>query len=156
MGRSSTEIQYDLERQRNAVEARIQRLNRRVRDDADTARHELRDDLDRTLGPESTAAEHPKALVAGAAGAGMVLGMLSTTVSLRPRLPHRNGSKAEEHAYAPSPDQRDSRGSRADRLLGAATGSVAGSLGSRLDEFVADVWESFKSGFKDSGARGKD
>jgi ElaB/YqjD/DUF883 family membrane-anchored ribosome-binding protein len=154
MGRSSAEIQYDLERQRNAVEARIQRLNRRVREDAETVKEEAKYDLDHTIGKESKLADKPKTLLAGAAGTGVVLGILSSSVSL-PRLgtPGRNGSKPDQRAYGPSPDERQQ--SRTQRLAGAAGGTVLGSFSARLDEFVAEVWDSFKSGFTGSEDKGQ-
>lgn len=155
MGRSSSEVQYDLERQRNAVEARIQRLNRRVREDAETVKEEAKYDLDHTIGKESTLADRPKTLLAGAAGTGVVLGLLSSSVRVpRPHMPARNGR--EQQAYGPYPDENGGGQSRKERLLSAAGGSVAGSLTARLDEFVAEVWESFKSGFKDSDGGRKD
>jgi hypothetical protein len=153
MGRSSSEIQYDLERQRNAVEARIQRLNRRVREDAETVKEEAKYDLDHTIGKESKLADKPKTLLAGAAGTGVALGILSSSVSLpKPGIPGRNGSKAEESEQGASGGQQQSR---KQQLMGAAGGSVMGSFTARLDQFVAEVWDSFKSGFSGSEDKGQ-
>lgn len=146
MGRNSTEIQRDLDRQRNAVEARIQRLQQRIRDDASSAGDEAKVDLDRALGPGSAAAEHPKALVAGAAGAGVVLGMLSSRVSLpRPHLRSQNGRQSEDG----EPGQPESNGdSKAKRLASVAAAGAAGSVQGQLNELVSEVWQSFKTGFR--------
>jgi hypothetical protein len=135
VGKKSAEIEYELERQRNALRARTERLDRRVRDDLATVRDEATRDINQTIGKDSKAAQHPKALVGGAAGTGLLLGRLSKTVSLRPRLPSRDG-----HEEPPPPSRRQ-------RLATAASGTALGTMGTEIDNFVADVWSSFKSGF---------
>jgi hypothetical protein len=97
---------------------------------------EASEDLNRTIGKDSKAAQHPKALVGGAAGAGILLGRLSSKMSLRPRLPHRNGKQ-----------QPEERLSRTQRAMNALTGSAMGTAGGQVDTFIADVFASFKSGF---------
>jgi hypothetical protein len=126
-----------------------------VREDTETVKEEAIYDLDHTIGKESKLADKPKTLLAGAAGTGLVLGMLSSSVSLpRPRVPVRNGSKAGDRAYGPSPNEGQ-QSSRTERLVGAAGGTVMGSLSARLDDFVAEIWDSFKSGFKESNGDGQ-
>lgn len=162
MGRNSSEIQHDLERQRTALEARIQRLNERVRDDLSSAGEELRATVSEATAPGSAIAEHPKALISGAAGAGAVLGMLSAGVSLagdrRDGASERrreSASPGRKPAYGPYPGEQSSPDaggdSRTRRLLSAATGAAAGSLQGQLHELLAETWSSFKSGFKDDG-----
>ena len=160
MGRNSSEIQHDLERQRNALEARIQRLNERVRDDVSSAGEELRATVSEATAPGSAVAEHPKALISGAAGAGAVLGLLSAGVSLRGHRRSDTGerrrqsaSPSRKPAYGPYPVDQSSSGadggdSRTRRVLSAATGAAAGSLQGQLNELVTETWNSFKSGFK--------
>ena len=156
MGKSSTEIQSDLERQRNALSARIRRLNGRLRDDAAIAGDELRADIDHVLGEHSAAAEHPKALLAGSAGAGALLGILSANASLpRPHMPGRgdhpgtNGARREE---APTADaDRKKRG-----LLSLATGAAAGSLQGQLGGLMGEAWAGFKAGMKNDSRAVRD
>lgn len=154
MGRSSSEILDDLECQRNAVEERIQRLNRRVREDASNAGGELRGEFERVLGRDSAAAEHPKALVAGAAGAGIALGMISESIGLaRPHLPSRNGHAQQQSSEngRPVSGEPGKRG-----LLAVASGALAGSFRGPLNELIADAWKGFRSGFNNSDKRADD
>ncbi|HEX6030759.1 MAG TPA: hypothetical protein VFY90_04950 [Tepidiformaceae bacterium] len=144
MGKKSTEIQYELERQRNALEARIQRLKRRIQDDVDETKSDLRSDVDRTVGRESKLAEHPNALLAGATFTGVVLGMASESIPMpRPKL-SRNG-KHPEHEQQRGQSAEEKRGLKA--LAGTA---VAGSVQGQLNDLLADAWDAFRSGFKKS------
>ncbi len=149
MGRSATEIQSDLERQRHAVEARVSRFNRRVREGAARAGDELLGDVERVMGSDSAAAEHPKSLIAGAAGAGLALGIISESVGLaRPHLPSRNGHKSSADGSA--------RDAKKKGLLAVATGAAAGAFQGQLNELLTDAWNGFRSGFNNTDERDAD
>ena len=97
MGQTADAIEFDLERQRHALTARVARFKRRVGDDVDTARartsehvsgvkhavastgenaaHKVGSIAGSTTGSGTAIAGHPKSLVAGAAVGGIALGL---------------------------------------------------------------------------------
>ncbi len=99
MGQTPDELAADVERKRHALTARVSRLERRVRDDVDTVRTRSTDRIQGVKDAATTAgedaahkagsivmtdagsgtavAEHPKALIAGSAAAGLALGLRS-------------------------------------------------------------------------------
>ncbi|MEO9256292.1 MAG: hypothetical protein ABI305_12160, partial [Tepidiformaceae bacterium] len=68
MGKSSSEIQNDIERQRNAIEARISRLDRRVRDDMEKTKDRVADRLSDAKESVSSSAESVGSKFATTAG----------------------------------------------------------------------------------------
>jgi hypothetical protein len=85
VGKSSDEIQVDVERQRQSLKARVSRLDRRVRDDVDEVRGDISDKvsdakesvsgfLTSTRGADSAITGHPGVLLTGSAAVGAVLG----------------------------------------------------------------------------------
>src|SRR5690606_21110719 len=106
----------------------------RIEDDMSTAKEEARSDLDRTVGRESKVAEHPRALLAGSAVTGVVLGMLSESVSVpRPHL-GRNG-RTEETAEQPGISEQERKG-----LAGLATTAIVGSVQGQMNDLLSDAW----------------
>lgn len=95
MGQTAAEIEYEIERQRNAMTGRISRLERRVRDDVDATRGNVGNRVSATAdsvtssagkvasiagtnaGADSAVARHPKSLIASAAAGGFLAGLLS-------------------------------------------------------------------------------
>jgi hypothetical protein len=147
MGKRSNEIQYDLERQRNALEARIQRLNRRIRDDVQAIGDEAKYDVDHWIGKESAMAERPKTLLASAAGAGLALGLVTDGMGMpRPSL-RRNGHGPDESKGQSEAEKK----SKLRALTGVATGAAAGSVQGQVSSFLGEIWDSFKSGWSSSG-----
>lgn len=97
MGQTAAQVEADVERRRHALEARVSRLERRVREDVEGAKrwrteriegvkasvHEVesdavekaKDTLGTDVGSGTKVAEHPLALVAGSAVTGFALGL---------------------------------------------------------------------------------
>lgn len=105
MGQTAAEIEYELERKRNALSGRISRLERRVRDDISSTRENVTDRASAAVdtvtskaspavekvsnvagtsaGAGTPVAEHPKGMVGGAALAGFVFGLFTSRKSDR-------------------------------------------------------------------------
>lgn len=99
MGQTAAEIEYELERKRHALSGRINRLERRVRDDISSTKENVTDRASAAVdtvtskaspavekvsnvagtsaGAGTPVAEHPKGMVGGAALAGFVLGLFT-------------------------------------------------------------------------------
>ncbi len=118
MGQTAAEIEFDLERQRHALTARVSRLKRRVGDDVATTRHRASDHVGdvkhsitstgettakklgsvagTTAGAGTAVAEHPKTLVGAAAAGGFALGLMHGGSEERPQRPEgRHAEQAE-------------------------------------------------------------
>ena len=87
MGKRSTEIQHDIERQRQFMTARISRLRERVQDDATETKDRITSRISgaaetvsskatTTQGSDTAIASHPGALMAGSTAAGAVVGFV--------------------------------------------------------------------------------
>lgn len=117
MGQSSAQLEADIERRRNALGARVSRLERRVREDVQSARNwrsERVDELKSSVnemesealdaargvvtsdaGSETAVAHHPGALVAASATGGFLLGLKRSGDSEADHEQHRNASQAQ-------------------------------------------------------------
>lgn len=128
MGQTADAIEFDLERQRHALTARVARFKRRVGDDVGTARartsehvsgvkhavastgenaaHKVGSVAGATTGSGTAIAGHPKSLLAGAAVGGIALGLAT-------------GSSEEGKT-------RSRQSTRKDRPSGGLIGSLTG------------------------------
>ena len=70
MGEATALRKQQLDADRQAVKARVVRTRRRLAEDGDA----LKDEVGRLVGAESPMADHPRAVVAGSAAVGFVLG----------------------------------------------------------------------------------
>ena len=126
MGQTPVEIEFDLERQRHALTARVSRLERRVRDDLETSRDRASEHVARAkhslattgetaakkaasvagtnVGSGTAVAEHPKALVGGAAAGGFALG-IARAGSDEPG-PRESDSPPDRHSRTPKENHR--------------------------------------------------
>lgn len=160
MGKSSSEIQNDIERRRNAIEARISRLDRRVRDDLDTTKDRIADrvsgtkesissaaetvgsKLSTSAGADTAIAEHPGGLVAGAMAGGAVVGWVT------------GGSDNDHHDRRGHPsksseqDTDDGRGLMSGLIVGLI-GSARGYAMGQAGDVVQTVVDGIKNGTKD-------
>lgn len=117
MGKSSTEIEHDLARKREAISNRISGLEERVKDDlsttkarvrerasnaADTLNEKARDTVGTSAGSETAVAQHPKGLVLGSMGAGFVLGLLTGREKHAGTAKHMDHPLGESKAHWPS------------------------------------------------------
>lgn len=117
MGKSSTEIQHDLTRKRDAISDRISGLEDRVKDDLSTSKERLRerasnaagtlnerarDTVGTSAGSDTAVAHHPKGLVLGSMGAGFVLGMLTGREKHAGTSKHMDHPLGESKAHWPS------------------------------------------------------
>jgi len=94
VGKGSVEIEYDIERQRQRLTARVSRLDRRIRDDIDSVKDEAREraqqaqdkardaasrtrDMAKERATEAREGEHPGAVAGIAFGTGALLGWVT-------------------------------------------------------------------------------
>jgi ElaB/YqjD/DUF883 family membrane-anchored ribosome-binding protein len=168
MGKSSSEIQNDIERQRHAIEGRISRLDRRVHDDVDTTKDRVADRLSgtkesiastgssvgsklaTTAGSDTPVAEHPVGLVGAAMAGGAALGFLTgggDDDGSRSNGHNRNGSKSSQ--------QEEERSGIAAGLLGSLLGYARGYIGTQASDVVQTVVDGIKSGASETTDRRK-
>lgn len=117
MGKSSTEIQHDLARQREAISSRISGLEDRVKDDLSATKERVRErasnaagalnekareTVGTSAGSDTAVAEHPKGLVLGSIGAGFILGLLTGREKHAGTAKHMDHPLGESKSHWPS------------------------------------------------------
>jgi ElaB/YqjD/DUF883 family membrane-anchored ribosome-binding protein len=167
MGKSSSEIQIDIERQRQAIDARISRLDRRIRDDIDSSKDRINErvssvkekvtsagstvgeKLSTTAGSDTPVAEHPLGLVGGAMAGGAILGVLTgggdeggrgQAHHNRRRFSSSNGAHDQRQE-----SERDEGG-----LIGGLLGGLITSARGYVMDQASDVAQSVVDGIKSS------
>ncbi len=161
MGQTATEIEFDLERQRHALTARVSRLKRRVGDDMETTRHRAAGHVrdvkhsitstgetaakkvgsvaGTTAGSGTAVAEHPKTLVGAAAAGGFALGLVRGDSEEQDQRPEgRRGRNSEgkkrhgPHLGSLADVARGFVAAQAARLVDTAMGAAKSSLKSAV------------------------
>ena len=171
MGQTAVEIEFDIERQRHALSARVSRLERRVRDDIDFTRtrtsehiagvkHTVTSSVEdatrkvgsvagTSAGSGTAIAGHPKALVVGAAAGGVALGLASGGHDDESERPSEASSKkGRTRSKAPVGGE----GGLFRSLTDVARGFVATQAASLAESLVGSAKSSLKSSV--SGKRG--
>ncbi|MEP6870377.1 MAG: hypothetical protein ABI939_00860 [Anaerolineaceae bacterium] len=150
MGKTPTEIEFDVERQRHALTARVARLKRRVGEDVDTTRSRTSGHVSgvkhsvlsggeqaatrvgnlvaTTAGSGTAVAEHPKSLVAGAAAGGFAFGLIAGADGEPRASKHTSGSKESGLRRALMDGARGLVASKAADGVGAVVDSAKGSI----------------------------
>ncbi|HXH21793.1 MAG TPA: hypothetical protein VNN10_07170 [Dehalococcoidia bacterium] len=130
MGRGPDQLEHQIREHREAISRRIDGLQKRVQDDLDRVSAESRMRADEAVGGarqafdvESRVRERPMTTLAGAFGAGVLLGIVTDNA---------NGGRQEAPRYQPAA-QRD-EGS----LLGGFAGSLWALLGPGLQEEIRE------------------
>lgn len=164
MGQTPTEIELDVERQRNALTARAARLRRRVGEDMETTRARTSGHVSglkhsvvstgehaasrvgnlaaTTAGSGTTVAEHPKSLVAAAAAGGLALGLLAggDSAETEPRK-RTSGTESPGLVRALTDGARGLVAAKVANLVESAVGGATSSLKSavsRKEDSAAD------------------
>jgi hypothetical protein len=148
VGKSSAEIEYDIERQRQRLTARVSRLDRRIRDDIESVKDEAREraqraqdkardaasrtrDMAKERASEARDGEHPGAVAGIAFGTGALLGWVT------------GGGDDEEERRERGSDRRHSDEERRSRIFGMVSSvfhsavSTAGSQSAGLAKTAA-------------------
>jgi len=154
MGKGSAEIAADNERRRNALRARVARLDRRLHQDYDDVTEEVTGRVrrvtsgvsDRTsrarekaaavagsdVGSDTAVARHPKALVAGAA----VAGFAAAAVLSRDGESEPSREKDHKHDQPPGFMRK-----AATKGVAGAMGALQGEIVAVAKDFVKGAWE---------------
>ena len=152
MAEGSDAIAADLERKRDALRSRAERLERRVRDDIDQAGDEAKaraqqlvDRAREAAGPDSVLGRHPVATVAGAGAAGVALGVASNhddddgRYRLPPHEKHDFQRDEERAKQARRDDQRSRNGSVAKKGASVLSGLLGAEIANVLRDFAGGV-----------------
>lgn len=175
MGKSSTEIEHGVARQRDELSARISGLESRARDDVNAAARRVRERIsstaegaeDAALGATSRAGSalgttagsgtplgrHPKSLVAGSLVAGFIAGRLgggdepSGTVNHRGHMPGESQAKWPPRSRAGGDSEEHEAGVLASAAA-SLVGVAQGWVMSRASEFIEAASEGLRAGVR--------
>lgn len=152
MGKSSAEIQRGIERQRDALSARISRLEGRVRDDISTVRENASNRVSSaaekvssktssiagsTAGSDSAIAGRPNTLVLGSLGAGFMLGLLTGGEDRDHGGHHDNGPSQLKKWWNESIDMAEQKASEAKQSVSDESKGIAGAVAGTIQGWVA-------------------
>jgi ElaB/YqjD/DUF883 family membrane-anchored ribosome-binding protein len=126
MGKKPTEIQREIAQQRSSIERRLRALEDRVADDVRDAGSAVTGEIGERTHINDYAQRHPITTVAGAFGAGVLLGIMSDRT---------RGSNGRPARYE---RERDG-GGLFDELMGAASGAIGGSVQTEVRQLIRDV-----------------
>ena len=152
MGKTTADIEREIELQRELISRRLQNLEDRVSDDVrDTGKsvtHKFESasqQVDETLHISEQVEQRPFTVLLGALGVGFMLGMMSD----------RGGGSRDSGAGKRKSVLRYDRGERGQQtddggivseLMGTASGFISGTLGNELKDFVRDVLSELRDG----------
>lgn len=139
MGSKSAQIEREIIEKRRLISDKMERLETRIRDDADGVRSAVNDrlsqvseQLDRSSLVEYVR-QHPFSSIAGALGLGVVAGVVSESA-----MPSRETEPRAE------PRSRPAQGERViDRLTGAIAGTALAGIQDEVDNFVRQAFRGF-------------
>ena len=127
MGKTSDDVQREIEQHRVKMEQRITRLQERVRTDVSDAGNAMSDTVMERTHLREQVERHPLTTVAGAFGAGMVLGMASPSIGGADGPPNRSSGKSQ------------SAGSG--NLINQAIDSASAMLGGSMRDEIRDLMD---------------
>jgi ElaB/YqjD/DUF883 family membrane-anchored ribosome-binding protein len=126
MAKKPAEIQREIAQQRAAIERRLHALEDRVVDDVRDAGSAFTSEIGERTRINQYASERPLATVAGAFGAGVVLGMISD---------RRKGNGHRQR----DGDGDDRGGGLLDEIVGVASGAIGSSVQTEVRQLIRDV-----------------
>jgi ElaB/YqjD/DUF883 family membrane-anchored ribosome-binding protein len=124
MGKKPAEIQREIAQQRAFIEQRLHALEDRVSDDVRDAGNAFSSQIGERTHINEYADQRPLTTLAGAFGAGILLGMMSDRGK-------GNGHRRERG--------EDRGGGLFDDLMGAASGAIGGSVQTEVRQLIRDV-----------------